>query len=126
MNFKEYSDKVLVTKSGNYEKIHDRLSSEKSIDLIHAIMGLSTEVGELIDNVKKHIFYGKELDVVNIKEEGGDVCWYLSLLLKTLDINFEDMLKTNHDKLRARYGDKFSEERAINRDLGTEREILEK
>ena len=32
----------------------------------------------------------------------------------------------NINKLKARYGDKFSSERAINRDLETEREILEK
>ena len=42
------------------------------------------------------------------------------------NINLEDSFDININKLKARYGDKFSSERAINRDLETEREILEK
>jgi hypothetical protein len=39
--------------------------------------------------------------------------------------NVSDILDKNIAKLKARYGEKFSSERAINRDLETERTILE-
>jgi hypothetical protein len=42
------------------------------------------------------------------------------------NIDFGSILDKNIDKLKARYGDKFSSERAINRDLETEKRILEK
>jgi hypothetical protein len=34
-------------------------------------------------------------------------------------------MENNIAKLKARYGEKFSEDRAVNRDLKTERKILE-
>jgi len=30
---------------------------------------MSTEVAEMMDNLKKHMFYNKELDIANLKEE---------------------------------------------------------
>jgi hypothetical protein len=45
--------------------------------------------------------------------------------MNTYDIDIEKSFDVNIDKLRARYGDKFSSEKAINRDLETERNILE-
>ena len=43
-------------------------------------MGVGTEGGELLDIVKKNQFYGKPVDWVNVREEIGDVLWYLALL----------------------------------------------
>ena len=88
-------------------------------------MGLCTESGELLDQLKKHIFYGEELDLTNIEEEGGDFAWYLAEIINALDVKFIDMLQKNIDKLRVRYPEKFTEEKALNRDLEKEREILE-
>ena len=44
--------------------------------LIHACMGMQTETAEFTDALKKAIFYGKTLDVVNLKEELGYLLWY--------------------------------------------------
>jgi hypothetical protein len=41
------------------------------------------------------------------------------------DINIESILDTNIEKLKARYGEKFSSDRAINRNLEKERMVLE-
>lgn len=100
-------------------------SEEKNQKLLHAVIGLSTESGELLDQIKKVIFYGKELDRTNIKEEIGDLMWYMAILLRELDLNLEDILEININKLKARYGDKFNSESALNRNLDIEREILE-
>ena len=45
--------------------------------------------------------------------------------MNNYDIDIEKSFDVNIDKLKARYGDKFSSEKAINRDLETERNILE-
>lgn len=47
-------------------------------DLSHAIFGIVTEAAELLDAIQKtpDVFYA---DKVNMKEEIGDVCWYLSI-----------------------------------------------
>ena len=99
--------------------------SEKQIRLIHAQMGIQTESAEFTDALKKHIFYGKKLDEVNLREEIGDMLWYIAIALDCLDSNFETEMKINIDKLKARYPEKFSEEKAEIRDLKKEREILE-
>jgi NTP pyrophosphatase (non-canonical NTP hydrolase) len=98
----------------------------KNQKLLHAVIGLSTESGELLDQMKKVVYYGKELDRVNIKEELGDLMWYMAILMRELDLDMDDVLEVNINKLRTRYGEKFNSEGALNRNLDKEREILEK
>lgn len=94
--------------------------------LLHAAMGLETEVGELTDAVKKHIFYGKPLDKVNLFEEGGDIQWYLAILADYLGYcSFSPMQSKNIAKLKERYPEKFTEEKALERNLEAERSALE-
>jgi len=102
------------------------LDKNKDSNLLHGAIGISTEAGEILDAFKKHLYYGKELDVINIKEEIGDIMWYVAILCRELDLSMEDILQTNIDKLKARYPEKFSNYSAIHRDLQKEREILEK
>lgn len=94
-------------------------------DQIHMAMGISTEANEILDAYKKVFAYGKKLDVVNVREELGDLFWYISNLMRILDIDFEETLQINIDKLKARYPDGFSKDNAVNRDLVKERKILE-
>ena len=65
-------------------------SSQYNSRIIHAIMGLATEAGELIDALKKHVFYGKPIDEKNLIEECGDVMWYLVILCDVykIDLSF--------------------------------------
>lgn len=178
MNWEDYkglSEKTLST------EFH---CSKKDELLLHAVIGILTEIDELLDN------YDKESDITNIGEEIFDGMWYLSIIareynlslpekveipltefqiileitrksIKLLDflkkklfynktikedlfiqhsneiitlfvayanikgINLEKGFDINIAKLKARYGDKFSTDKAINRDLETERKILE-
>jgi NTP pyrophosphatase (non-canonical NTP hydrolase) len=84
-----------------------------------------TEVGELADVFKKEMAYGKPVDWVNVKEEVGDLLWYVSNFCNVNGFDLEEILQTNIDKLQARYPKKFTQENAINRDLDKERTILE-
>lgn len=99
---------------------------ELNVDrLLHAGLGLTTEAGEFLDALKKHLFYGKPLDLVNLREELGDIMWYLAIACSALDTTFEQEQARNIAKLKARYPDKFTSHKAIERDLTAERIILE-
>jgi NTP pyrophosphatase (non-canonical NTP hydrolase) len=93
--------------------------------LMHAAMGISTESGELMDMLKKHVVYGKPMDDINIVEECGDLLWYIALALDAVGFTIEDAMVRNIAKLAKRYPDGFSEYLAQNRDLDAERAALE-
>jgi len=121
---KKYIKDAIRTESQNFKEIKERLESDFKIRLLHAVLGLETETGELQEAFKKHIFYGKDLDLVNVKEEVGDMMWYLALLCDTLKISFEEVCDKNIEKLKIRYPDKFEQKKALKRDLKKERKIL--
>lgn len=117
MEIKEYQEKAKRTLAKTADSLTDDL---------HMILGMQTESAEIADVYKKHIAYGKELDLVNVKEEIGDQMWYIANLCNLHSWDLRDIMDTNIKKLEARFPDKFSQEKALNRDLKTEREILEK
>jgi NTP pyrophosphatase (non-canonical NTP hydrolase) len=121
---------AVKTESMDFEKIAERFSNPSFIRIFHGVMGLVTETGELMDQLKKYGFYGKDLDYINLGEELGDLLWYAAVISDELEKltghDFAEWLRRNHDKLEARYGgQKFAETRALDRDLDKEREILE-
>ena len=95
------------------------------MDDLHMILGMQTEAAEIADVYKECIAYKKPLDFVNIKEEVGDLMWYIANMCNMNGWDLRDIMQTNIDKLKARYPEKFTEEHAINRDLDIERKILE-
>ncbi len=107
-------------------EVVDRLSQLQTMRVLHGVMGVSTEAGELEESLYNHLFLGKPLDHVNLREEIGDVMWYLALLCNALDTSFEEIADGNIKKLRARFPDKFTDDLAINRDTNNERKVLEK
>jgi NTP pyrophosphatase (non-canonical NTP hydrolase) len=108
-----------------YRKSLARLADPRTIRLLHAAMGLCTEAGEFMDQIKRHVFYGKDLDLVNLTEELGDSSWYERIALSALEQTYLSMLERNVAKLKARFPDKFTEQKAVDRDLDAERKILE-
>lgn len=96
-----------------------------SVDLIHGIIGAHTESAELLAALSNALYDDTAFDTVNIKEEVGDLLWYLAIIAKACDFTLEDAQQVNIAKLRARYPDKFTEDKAIDRDLTAERNVLE-
>lgn len=87
--------------------------------LLNASLGLSGEVGEVNDIIKKYMYHGHKLDD-DTKEkiilELGDVCWYVALMAWAIDkTKFEDVLNKNIAKLDKRYHGEFSTEKSVNR-----------
>jgi NTP pyrophosphatase (non-canonical NTP hydrolase) len=123
MQASTYMQGALRTEAPCSLEVINRLSRQAR--LMHGMMGLVTESGELMDAMKCHVFYGKSLDEVNIIEEVGDAAWYLAIILSCCQTSFEDCFQINHDKLEARFPEKFEELKALERNLIEERRILE-
>ena len=70
-------------------------------------LGLSGEVGEVIEHIKKHCFHGKPLDYDEVEKEIGDVLWYVSALCTELGLNLDGVAQKNVDKLSNRYPEGF-------------------
>jgi len=120
----DYVNEAVKTDLLEYQPVWTRLGNYRTIRILHATMGICTESGELMDAVKKHLLYGKDLDYTNIKEETGDLFWYIALLADAVGFTFEDTFDKNIAKLRARYPNRFTEHDALNRNLEKERKIL--
>lgn len=65
--------------------------------------GLAGESGEVVDELKKHIFHGSDLDREKVVKELGDVLWYYTLLLETLGISWTEVIEGNVKKLTERH-----------------------
>ena len=79
------------------------------------VFGINGETGEVTDILKKHLFHGHELDIQHLKEEIGDIMFYLVNLASIYEIDFSEILQINIDKLMKRYPDGFDKEKSINR-----------
>lgn len=90
--------------------------SPRKCHLLHMVLGISGEAGELLDAAKKHVIYGKELDLENVREEAGDILFYLEGLLQPLGISLDDCRQATMDKLAKRYpGFQYTNQAAIER-----------
>jgi NTP pyrophosphatase (non-canonical NTP hydrolase) len=122
-----YQDKALRTMASQ-SGILERLNSygTQAMQLINGTVGLSNEVGELNDAVKRHIEYGKPLDVTNVKEEVGDCFWRLRQICQAVGLTFEECMEHNIAKLKVRYPEAYSDTQADeqNRDRNSERKSL--
>lgn len=125
MDAKTYLKESGATDARDYSEIQNRMGDEFNAKLTHYLLGIGTEAGEIQDALKKALIYGKDLDKTNLIEEIGDLCWYMGRTLELLGSSFEEAMQRNNAKLKARYGDKFTEYAALNRNLDKERNILE-
>lgn len=78
-------------------------------------MGLSGEVGEVVDHLKKFLYHGHELDKKEVEKELGDILWYLSSMATVMNMDLSQIAKNNINKLKKRYPDGFSEKDSVNR-----------
>lgn len=88
---------------------------DQNQELTNYAMGLSGETGEVIDILKKLIFHGHHSEKEKLKDELGDVLWYLANLAATLEIELQDIAEYNISKLQKRYPEGFSKEKSKNR-----------
>jgi NTP pyrophosphatase (non-canonical NTP hydrolase) len=94
--------------------IFNQFDIEKA-NLVHLVLGLVGEAGELLDAIKKNYAYNKPLDIENVKEELGDIEFYLEGLRQHLGFTREEILEHNLNKLLIRYRQGYTDHEASNR-----------
>ena len=120
-NEKNYTEEV----AKNFFRASGALSNNEMVHIAHGIIGKTTESVELCEALFKHIYNGEKFDKVNVIEEIGDGQWYDALLLRVLNVTHVKSWSINIAKLYKRFSGKFCEEKALNRNLKTERKVLE-
>jgi NTP pyrophosphatase (non-canonical NTP hydrolase) len=90
--------------------------------LLTACLGLAAESGEFIEIPKKMFFQGKPLtdeNLFHMKRELGDVMWYWINACTALNLDPNEVIAENVNKLKARYpGGEFDVNHSENRQQG--------
>ena len=122
-----FVDKVTSEASKSSDKMGERISYLNSKDiemsrLLTAGIGLSGEVGEFNEIIKKIMFQGKTFDVVaheHMRRELGDIMWYVAQACLALKVDLVDIINGNKEKLLKRFPQhQFNEKFDANRTKG--------
>ena len=79
---------------------HRRFSDEE-IMLAWIALGLSGEVGELADYIKKGVFHDHGIAQSKVKEELGDILWYVAAIATKMHLSLSE---SRHRSCIASYG----------------------
>lgn len=75
-------------------------------DLLHWVLGINGEAGEIAEKVKKIIRDKNgevsDSDKTELAKEVGDVLWYLAVFAHNLGVPLETIAQQNLDKLQSR------------------------
>ena len=125
--YTDFVDKVTSEASKSSGKMSERIDylNSKNVEvsrLFTAGIGLSGEVGEFNEIIKKIMFQAKTFDSVtheHMKKELGDIMWYVTQACLALKVDLSDVIITNKEKLSNRFPDKkFSVKENEKRKLG--------
>ena len=125
MNGKDYQQLAMRTNDG---KATERLSNVVdgynqfigSYDvggILNGCLGLSGEVGEFTDMMKKWIFHENPLDADHAQKEIGDVMWYIAMICHSFGWDLDAIMQQNINKLKARYPEGFDVELSAHRKI---------
>ena len=134
MNGKEYQSLAMRTNDGKAtERLLDKYDmidffkqakADKPCEkydlggILNGCLGLSGEVGEFNDMVKKWIFHEKPLDEEHAQKEIGDVMWYVAMICHSFGWDLDKIMQQNIDKLKARYPEGFDVDKSAHRKEG--------
>lgn len=93
--------------------MNKELTKEQAIS--NMIFGANGELGEVTDILKKHLYQGHRINKQHLSEEIGDTLFYIVNLCTLFNLDIEDILQGNVDKLRNRYPEGFDSAKSINR-----------
>ena len=89
---------------------------------LNSAIGIAAEGGEFAEIPKKVCFQGKPLDadtIFHAKRELGDIMWYWMNACRSLNLDPNDVIAENVNKLKSRYpGGEFDVHYSENREEG--------
>lgn len=100
MDIHEYSKKALRTDYADYSNFHTGDSSPR---LDYGAIGLVTESAKVLDLIKKSKKNINPLAKDKLKEELGDLLWYMNLVINELNLTFTDLMESNLEKIERKY-----------------------
>lgn len=119
--YANFVDTLLSDESSSFDTFINRLNKLNDEGsnihrLLTGAVGMSAEAGEFIEIVKKIIFQGKPFNddnVFHMKRELSDIMFYVQTACLALNVEIDDVIKMNIEKLEARYpGGKFNIEQS--------------
>lgn len=111
----DYMKLASRTKPSVDHDLNSAVTMSNNVTILHAMIGMVSEVGEIADTIKRWAFYGQDLNETNIREELGDLMWYIALLCNDRGFDMGEIMQENINKLMERYPSKFTIEDAIGR-----------
>ena len=112
IDLKKYADIVDAVTSSTSKNIKEfdrrinHLDASQDVNvprLLTASIGISGEVGEFNEHIKKAFFHGKDLDVIAIEKELGDIIWYWINACTAMNFDPNEVISKNVEKLKARH-----------------------
>lgn len=108
---------------GNFDFEKDTHGPDINVPLLlTGALGLAAETGEFCEIPKKIFFQGKPLteeNVFHMKRELGDIMWYWINACRALNLDPNEVIAENVNKLKARYpGGEFDVHHSENRKQG--------
>ena len=125
--YTDFVDQVTSEASKSSDKMRERINYLNSKDiemsrLLTAGIGLSGEVGEFNEIIKKIMFQEKTFDVVaheHMRRELGDIMWYVAQACLALKVDLVDIINGNKEKLSKRFPQKlFNKKFDADRNIG--------
>jgi NTP pyrophosphatase (non-canonical NTP hydrolase) len=125
--YSQFVEAVTSNESNSTQAMIERLNhiEESGINaalLTTAAVGLAAESGEFVEVVKKIIFQGKPASDDNrfhMYRELGDIFWYWVNACRALNVDPNDVIQENINKLSSRYpGGSFDANYSENRQHG--------
>jgi NTP pyrophosphatase (non-canonical NTP hydrolase) len=110
--YKDFVEKVTSDASNDVETMFEQMltiQKETGVNmatLLTGAVGISAEGGEFMEIVKKCIFQGKPMNEetqFHAKRELGDIIWYWVNACRALNIDPNDVIAENVNKLESRY-----------------------
>ena len=75
---------------------------------MNALLGLVGETGEVVELFKKRNYHGKQFTLEQLRDELGDVLYYVYAMCHEMMLDPEDVMQANIEKLAKRYPDGFA------------------
>jgi len=117
--YQQHADRTSARRGFTLYNTEPPLTPEKNFSFVTRLaaagLGLVGEGGEVSEHLKKWLTHGHSLNAQVIEKELGDVLYYIAEIATTLNLSLNSIAENNIDKLRKRYGEKFSTEKSINR-----------
>lgn len=125
--YKDFVEEVTSAESNAFGALNSRMielhdAGVNPALLLTASIGMASEGGEFSEIVKKCTFQGKPMDrdtVFHMKRELGDIMWYWVNACRALNLDPNEVVAENVNKLKARYpGGEFDVHYSENRKEG--------